>query len=196
MILLVAFCVIIVATLLRGGEVSRLGSVWLRHGWIAIVAFGLQAIVIYFPLRMAGGLGSPHTWLLLGSYVLLFIGIALNRHLPGLMVVGLGMFLNLTVMVANGGFMPVAPEALSAAGLGHLALGTESGSRLLATKDILLAREDTVLWFLSDIFVVPPSLPLPSIFSLGDIVVVLGVFWFFQAAMVPRSKTTIPVAVV
>jgi len=97
--------------------------------------------------------------------------------------------MNLLVVLANGGFMPVTLEALRRAGLVHLALGLEPGSRLVATKDILLPRQDTRLWILSDIFVIPPPLPFNTIFSLGDFFLALGAFTFFQCAMLSASPT-------
>jgi len=101
--------------------------------------------------------------------------------------------MNLLVMVANGGFMPITLEALQRAGLERLAPSSEMGARLVATKDILLPRNQTHLWFLSDIFALPSSWPISSVFSAGDVALALGVFWFFQqtlgATMAPAERT-------
>jgi len=188
-ILLWALVFSVIVALVRGGKFSRLGDFRFRYGWLALIAFALQILVIYFPLPMAEGFLGKHTLLLLGSYVLLLVVVWLNRRIPGLSIVGLGLALNLLVVLANGGFMPVTLEALRRAGLAHLALGLESGARLMATKDILLARQDTHLWILSDIFVIPPPLPFNTIFSLGDFFLAVGAFVFFQSAMVSADST-------
>lgn len=117
---------------------------------------------------------------LVGSYLLLLLVVAFNRHLPGLPLVGLGLTLNLVVMVANGGYMPISPEAVAQAGFNHLLLSDEPGARLASTKDVLLPRDMTNLWVLSDIFVLPEFLPLRSVFSIGDVLLASGVFVLFQ----------------
>jgi hypothetical protein len=186
-ILLWALVLSVIVALVRGGKFSRLGEVTFRYGWLALVALALQVMVIYFPLPMAEGFLGKHTLLLLSSYALLIVVAVLNRSIPGLPLVGLGLALNLLVVLANGGFMPVTLEALRQAGLAQLALGLEPGSRLVATKDIILPRHDTRLWILSDIFVIPPPLPINTIFSLGDFFLAFGAFVFFQRAMLPAD---------
>lgn len=187
MILLLALTLSLAIALVRGGKLGRLASVPLRFGWIAIVAFALQIGDIYWPSTGSAGLLSPRVLLLMGSYGLLLAFVGLNHHIPGLMLVGVGLVLNLSVMLANGGYMPIDVEALGRAGLEHLALGTEPGARLVATKDIILPRDQTRLWILSDILVIPASLPFSSVFSLGDVLLALGAFRFFQRVMLGQS---------
>ncbi len=193
MILLMAFLVSLLVALVRGGSLLRLGSLSFRYGWVALLVLGVQAIEIYAPLPRGGGLLSPRTLVLLVSYGLLAMVVIANRTLAGMLLIGTGLLLNLTVMVANGGFMPVTPEALQRAGLGGLALSQEAGARLMATKDILLPRAETALWLLSDLWVVPP--PFGSVFSLGDLVLAGGAFHLLQSAMVgPRVGGAVPQA--
>ena len=184
MILLLATSLALLVALAQGGTFGGLASVRLRYGWLAIVLFAVQALVIYFPVSANAGPWGPQALLLVGSHLLLLAVVVLNRHLPGMPLIGAGLALNLLVMAANGGYMPITPEALERAGLGHLALGDAAGSRLMATKDVLLPREATRLWFLSDVFVIPAALPLSSVFSTGDAVLAAGVWWFFQRTMV------------
>ena len=185
MILLLAVVAAVFIALLRGGRFEHLLRVPLRRGWLALVAFALQIVEIYFPLPQSQGFVSWRTFLLLFSYLLLILVVAVNRRLPGLLWIGLGLSLNLAVMLVNGGYMPITPEAVARAGLGHLTLGENPGARLLATKDILLPREATRLWFLSDILVLAPPSPLRTVFSVGDVCLALGAFIFFQRTMRP-----------
>lgn len=183
MILLYAILLSITVALVRGGRFDRLAALSLRYGWVALLAFGLQIAIIYFPTAKSAGPFGVRTLLLALSYALLGIVIVSNRHLPGLVPIGVGFALNLAVMLANGGFMPITPDTLEAAGLGHLALGSEAGSRVLNAKDILLAREDTRLWVLSDILVMPYP---KAAFSIGDVFLGIGGFWLFQRGMRPN----------
>lgn len=188
MILLLAVILSIGVALVRGGKFAHLSDVSLRHGWIAFMALALQLFVVEFMRRHMIGQPLQQAFLILGSHALLLVVVVYNRHLPGIPLIGVGLILNLTVMLANGGFMPVTLEALQRAGMAHLAVGSEAGSRVLSTKDILLPRELTNLWLLSDILVIPRPLPLTSVFSIGDCCLALGVLVFFQKKLM-RPQT-------
>jgi len=152
-----------------------------------MTAFALQVVVIYFPLPVSTGLASPRALLLMGSYVLLLFVVGSNYRLPGMALVGVGLAMDLLVMVANGGYMPITPEAVERAGLEHLIQSSASGARLMATKDVLLARDQMHLWILSDVFAIPASWPMSSVFSIGDVALASGVFWFFQRILLTRD---------
>jgi hypothetical protein len=102
----------------------------------------------------------------------------LNRHLPGAKIFVLGLVLNLVVMVANGGWMPVTPETSSFV---HPARIVEVHARPPSSKNIVLARSETKLWILSDII----RLALPwerTAISIGDALLIVGAAQFiFQA---------------
>lgn len=184
MILLAAIAFSVILGFLRGGRLSRLADVSFDHGWAALLALAVQVAVVYLPLPGGEGSWGVAAFLLIGSYLLLGFVVAANRRLPGLPLVGIGLALNLLVMLANGGYMPVTLEALQQAGVAHLALGNSAGARIVAGKDILLSRESTHLWVLSDIFVVPS--PVSAVVSLGDLFLALGAFLLFQRAMQAR----------
>lgn len=50
-----------------------------------------------------------------------------------------------------------------------------------------LVTEDTRFVFLADIITLPRPYPLARIISLGDIILMIGVFLFFQEAMVDKK---------
>jgi len=185
MILLWSVAASLVIALLRGGKLVNLGTLRFRVGWLAFVALLLQVLVVYLPFGNTGTEWSTQSLLLVGSYALLIGVVVANRELPGLWILGVGLALNLAVMIANGGFMPVAEETLRRAGLLHLATSTESGARLLSSKDILLPREETRLWFLGDVFSLPA--PLSTAYSIGDILLAIGAFILFQRGTMPRQ---------
>ncbi len=183
MILAVAILGAVLIGLLRGGSLRHLAALPVRWGGVAIAAFALQLYLIYFPEPKSTGLVSLHVGVLVLSYVLLFGVIWKNRALPGVWVIGTGFLSNLAVMMLNGGYMPITAEALAQVGHTRNALGTEAGARIRGTKDILLPRQATVAWWLSDIFVLPPPFPIPSVFSIGDVLIALGAFWLVQSGM-------------
>jgi hypothetical protein len=183
MILAAAILVAVIIGLVRGGSLQRLASVPLRRGWVALVAFGLQIYLIYFPEPVSAGLVSLRVGLLVLSYALLIAVIWQNRALPGIWIIGAGLVANFAVMILNGGYMPITAEALMQVGQARNVLSSETGARVFATKDIVLPRDATVAWWLSDIFVLPPPFPIPSVFSVGDGLIALGAFWFLQKGM-------------
>jgi len=139
--------------------------------------------MVFFPAERSEGLLTPRASVLAGSYLCLLAMAWGNRHLPGIRLIALGVLMNFAVMVVNGGYMPVTPEALVTAGHQGLVYSMESGARVANSKDVILEREETTLWWLSDVFVIPGDWPLSGSFSLGDIVIALGAFVLIQAAM-------------
>ena len=184
MVLLAALGASVIIALLRGGRFGTLAMVPLRYGGLAVAAFALQTLFIYqTPLRKAAGVWGWHELVLVGAHLLLLVAVWGNRHINGVKLIGLGLLLNLAVMVANGGWMPVTPEAVVRVGHTDLAPSLASGMRIYSSKDIILLREETNLWFLSDIIVLPRPFVVPSVCSIGDVLVALGAFAFIQGGM-------------
>jgi hypothetical protein len=191
MILLLAVIVSIVIALLRGGRFATLRRVQVRWGVLAVAAFAIQAVFIYdMPSRKALGIWSWQEWLFFTSHLLLLGMVWANRNLPGVRLIGLGLLLNLAVMIANGGWMPITPEAIVKVGYTGLAPSLEPGMRLYCSKNIILPPEQTRLQFLSDIFLLARPFPVPSVFSPGDVVVAVGVWALIQSAMLGRERSS------
>jgi hypothetical protein len=189
MILLLAIAVAIVIALARGGRFASLVNVPVRWGVLPILAFAVQALFIYqAPEQQDSSIWSWQEWLFLSSHVLLLVTVWVNRSLPGMLWVGAGLLLNLVVMVANGGWMPVAPQAVIRAGYSGLASSLEPGTRLFSSKNIVLPAESTALQPLSDVFVLARPFPVPSVFSVGDVFVALGVLLLIQGAMLGQAR--------
>lgn len=146
--------------------------------WLAFIAFIPQLLIVYVP-------ASRHIlpdWiaaLSLSLSIILFLIFAwLNRYLPGMPILLVGLLLNLAVILSNGGWMPISPETAS-----HLTSATaiqvvSPGSRF-GQKDVLLNPQDTRLEFLADRFLLPNWLPYQAAFSLGDVFIAAGIFWLF-----------------
>lgn len=176
--------VILVVGIVRGRErLQSLADLPVRCLWVAPVALALQLPLMRAPAASdAPELLLPRL-LFVASYFLLGWGLWANRRLPGIPWLAAGVFLNGLVIVANGGWMPIAPQAVVALGDGAWPVGTHHG----ASKDVVLPVEATRLWFLSDVFVIPRPFPWPTAFSIGDILIVVGVARF--AWQVPATKT-------
>lgn len=184
MILLLVLPAAFIVAALRGGKWSRLSSLPLRWPALPILAFAAQTVVIYFPNPRRMGLLSLHVVILSVSYLAFSLFIWMNHRLPGMAIICLGLLLNLTVMLANGGYMPITPQAVERIGHASMVSVSGAGARVSSSKDVVLPKEETILWFLSDVFLLPPPFPIPTAFSVGDILVAAGVFLLVQYALV------------
>lgn len=182
MILLLALVIAVGWAFLSGVRLSQLSRLPVRGSGLVIAAFGTQVALIYLPLP-SGALELWRVPLLVLSYGLLAGFVWWNRRLPGIWLLGLGLLANWVVILANGGHMPVTYENLVAAGKVHLVSSPDSGNLVFGSKDVLLSLAETRLWFLSDIFVIPPPFPLASVFSIGDALIALGLLRFVPAAL-------------
>jgi hypothetical protein len=161
MLIGLALLICLISVPVMRGRLGALAEVRLRAGWLLAVAIGAQIVIISV---LPGGSERLHTWVHLGSYALLAAYMAVNLRLPYLWLIALGGVLNLAAIAANGGIMPADPDALAAAGL-RLDAGEFSNSSALARPRLA---------FLGDVFHVPASWPVSNVFSVGDVVLVLG----------------------
>jgi hypothetical protein len=156
---------------------------WIRWSALALIALGLQIYVIYGPARLDARSFSHSALLLLGSYALLLAVVLANRQLPGMTLLGLGAALNFFVILVNGGWMPVTVEHLAASGLFSSSTALAPGERVQYSKDVILGRQDTHMGWLSDVFVIPRAGLFSMVFSVGDVLMMLGLFRLIQFGM-------------
>lgn len=178
MILLLA----VIAGLLAGLTRARIGKrpykpVHLRHVWLVVGAFIPQWIAFFLPVTR----NSIPVWLaaffLILSLTMLLVFALTNIGRPGIMVLGMGLLMNLIVIITNGGLMPISPENAALLLPQSSPQTWKTGSRFGHSKDIVLEKKNTRLYGLSDRFLSPPGLPYQFAFSLGDVLIAVGAFW-------------------
>ena len=161
MLLLFFLLAAIVTVPLTGGSLRALADLRFRHSWLLVAALGTQVWLIARP--------GPQTVLLttlqLGAYPLGVAFLWVNRDIPGFKVISLGAAMNFAAIAANGGIMPAADHAVALAGLPTDWGGLYANSAAIPHPSLLV---------LGDIFAVPSSLPYANVFSIGDLVVVIG----------------------
>ncbi len=174
MFILYAVVAGLVIGLASGGTPARLGR--LQIAWAPVIAVGLVLQVLLFSTAIGDALGTVAPPVYVVSQVIVLAAVWRNRAIPGMPVVLLGGAANLVAIVANGGYMPVSPDALVA--LGRPPTDGYVNSRLV---------EGVVLAPLTDIFAMPGWLPLANIFSVGDLLIGVGVAIAVVAAMHGRG---------
>ena len=162
----------LVIAVVIGGDVRRLSQLRIRHIELLLAAFATKVAVAL--------LGAAHTQIavtvarplnVIGA-VLLVAVVGFNRRIPGALIFGAGLTLNLIVIIAFGGRIPVlllhdadpnSPVlALLRGGLDplHVALDHPQG-----------------LWFIGDIFNIPSIGGHSSLVSIGDLLMAVGIAW-------------------
>ncbi len=171
MFVLYALAAGIVIGLLTGGRLDRLDGLGLRWVPLAHPRPGDPARPVHRSGRRRGGRPSaPTIYLASTGAVLVFV--LRNIRLTGLPIVALGAALNLAAIVANGGVMPTTAAAMTAAGLDPT--DGFSNSAIVAAP---------VLAPLTDVLALPSWLPLANVFSIGDLLIGVGVAVAIAAAM-------------
>ena len=123
----------------------------LNHIWLVFVGFLPQLFAIYLGKTFIALPDQMVALCLVASQLILFAFAWLNHRLPGMQILIIGLILNLAVMAANGGFMPISPETVENL-LGKESLNSlVTGSRF-GFKDILLPVDKTRLALLTDRF--------------------------------------------
>jgi hypothetical protein len=173
MFLLYAVVAGIVAGLLLGGRVAGLAS--LRIRWPAAIVGGLLVQVVLFSPPVAARVGGLGPAIYVASTMLVGAAVLRNWAVPGMPLVAIGAASNIAAIVANGGFMPVDPAAMTLMG------GPAAGHAAGYSNSAVLAQP--ALWALTDIFALPAWLPMANVFSAGDLLVAVGIASVIVLAM-------------
>ena len=167
MLVVIGLCLLSVR--LTGGRIGRLAELTLRMPGLALAGIAVQFLIVSIA---PGGLAGLHAPLHVLSYALLGAFGWVNRRVTGVPVVLAGGALNAVAILANGGVMPTDPAVADAAA-NHAAAGEFINST---------AVDDARLGFLGDVLATPDSLPLQNVYSVGDVIIVLGLLVIVHAA--------------
>jgi hypothetical protein len=158
---------------------------WAGLGFFA-TALALQAVLGHSYAESLPVLRQAAPILHLSSMALLLAGLWRNRELWGTRVAAAGVLLNLAVVFANGGKMPVSLTALDAVQMPAARLAYLVAGRSLTHA---VMRPGTALGFLADVLYLPPPLRRSPVFSVGDIVLAGGLFLLIQDAMARSARS-------
>jgi hypothetical protein len=174
--LLVAAAVMGAALLARARKGTLDGLATTRFRWTGLVFEGLLIQVVFAVWNPAGLTTTGSLWLLILSNIAIAGFILANARLPGLLLAGFGLAMNLTVITLNGA-MPVSSDAASASGLSPPAEGS-------AFKHERMVPDTRRPW-LGDVVPVPI---LGEVWSPGDVVLALGIARLVYAQMLTRRR--------
>jgi hypothetical protein len=169
MIIGLAYVLALLSVPLAGGRLGALADLPLRRPGIAVAAIVLQIGVISV---LPGGNHALHTSLHLLSYALLGAFAFANRRIAGLPLIAFGGLLNFIAIAANGGVMPTAESAAKSLAV------TRSSDEFLNSRVL----EHPKLQLFGDVIPTPASWPVHNVFSVGDLILLVGVTFLVHAA--------------
>ena len=172
--ILYAVIVGLILGLVTGGSPARLGA--LRLSWAPLIVIGMAVQLALFSSPIGNALGDAAPAVYVLSNLAVLVAVAANLAVPGLVIVLAGGVSNTLAIVANGGYMPVSPGALEA--MGRLPKEGYSNS---APRDVVAFGP------LTDVFTMPTWIPMANVFSVGDVLIGLGVGIAVMAAMHGRG---------
>jgi len=183
-VLIISLVVGLLGGLLAGGRIINLADVRLRLVWLLFLG-----LVIRYATQFAIEAGVPFVDqlrlpLFFSGLVLLLIALWANREQPGLPLAFVGILLNATAIVTNGGYMPVWEPSIVAAGLSPTELGT-AFHRIVGTAAAGGIPPD----FLSQAGPLGDLIPIPipflrNVASIGDLLLTAGLGFFLFAVTV------------
>lgn len=174
MIVLICLAVGILLRVASGGDFRSLSDAKLR-GETALVGLLLAQLAVP-GLHLAGTSARAAFYIWLATFPAI-IGVAwLNRHSPGMLMLGTGLLLNFVVIAANGG-MPVLLPAMQAARASLVTPGIPAGDFVH-----VLAGGSTRLPWLADVVALPGPSWLRAVVSPGDLLLFGGVIAFAASA--------------
>jgi hypothetical protein len=161
MLIVIATLAGILTVPLFGGRLDRLADTRLRRSWTLVAALLGQVLVISVLRDLPGPLARASH---LATYALAAVFLWSNRRVAGLWLVAAGAAANAFVISINGGVMPASALALRRAGISPAAGQFENSAHLAHAH----------LAFLGDTFAMPAGWPFANVFSVGDVLIVVG----------------------
>jgi hypothetical protein len=162
----------LVIAVVIGGDVRRLSQLRIQHIELLLAAFAAKvSVALLGTTHAAAAVNAARPLNVIGA-ALLLSAVWFNRRIPGAILFGAGLSLNLIVILTFGGRMPVliprnidpnsAVLAMLKGGLDplHVALQHPQG-----------------LWFIGDVFAIPGIGGHSSLVSIGDLLMAAGIAW-------------------
>ena len=185
MSLLSAIPVGVLAGFLLGGRLSNLERLRLRWWPLVVSALAIQVAIFTAVVPVPNG-AIPFLYLL--SNGLACAWLVRNIRVAGVPGIGLGSLSNLTAIALNGGRMPVDRALLARSRGAAFAQAVAQGQ--IPTNAVIADTHTRLVW-LTDRFLLPPPLPLPVVFSAGDVLIAIGVAWLIAAGMRRRAPASL-----
>jgi hypothetical protein len=170
MFILYALMIGLIVGFVAGGRPAGLALLQFRWPWVMLG--GLFVQVVLFSEVVTSRIGDAGPPIYAASTAAVVLAVLANRRITGMPIVALGAACNFAAIVANDGYMPAARGALQALGKVDSTMYSNS-----------VVSPDPALAPLTDIFALPTWLPFANVFSIGDVLIGVGVAIVIVVAM-------------
>jgi hypothetical protein len=156
--------------------------------YLILLGFAIQ-LVIFSQEFSYSKLNFLTPILYIYSLFILLIFMVLNLQYKGIKIAGIGFLSNLAVIVSNDGYMPQdIPKLELVWGQGKVELLKQAGH----FNNAISMSPNTHLNFLSDIIAIPKPRFLIGVYSIGDVVITIGITIFiFEFLKFERNQEEI-----
>ncbi|WP_202708686.1 DUF5317 family protein [Sporosalibacterium faouarense] len=169
----------IIIGVIRGGSIAKLISSSFNKMIVLILALIIYMSFIHFAIRGYDLLLDYSYIIYIVVNIILLVAIVLNYKYREVWLICIGLILNIISFVANDQNIIFSGKGLSYIGLEDAAnLLTREGANLLAPL-----TDATNASVLSHFIAIPKPYIYPQIFSIGDLLISLGVFLLIQTIM-------------
>ena len=176
MILVLAVAIGLAATLIRAKLKKRkLRHISLRWEWLVFASVLPQVLIFYIPVIGRYVSEDVIAVIQISTMAGLIVFTAINIKRTGFWVMGSGLVSNFLAIITNKGWMPISPATLVRL---HPELPQNTwviGQRLASSKDRIMRPESTNMFILSDTFAVPSWISYKFAFSIGDVLLSIGI---------------------
>jgi Family of unknown function (DUF5317) len=169
MFILYAIPIGVVVGILLGGKLERLADLRLRWAPLALLGLVVQLLLFADPISLVVGNAAPAIYV--ASTAAVLVALLRDVAIPGMALIAIGAGSNLAAILANGGFMPADPVALA------------SVVELTPEYSNTIVLADPALRPMTDIFSLPAAIPFANVFSVGDVLIGIGVAATIVVAM-------------
>lgn len=165
---------------LRGGKINNIGKFMFRTSFLLVFSLMLQlgtSILISLGYEKAI---EYKLILYIISYIMLFVVLFLNLHKKSIWLVLIGTILNFAAIVLNGGSMPIDTKLLAERGFVNILKSLEIGAM---QNYVSISEANSFTVYLAKKFVTPEWYPIKQFFSIGDILIAVGLLLLVQSIM-------------
>jgi len=161
----------------------------LKYLWLVTVGVLPQVAAFFIPgIRDLIPITLVKIFLFLSLMALLAF-ILVNLRQAGMWIIGTGLASNFWVILVNGGLMPISPETVQRIYPQAAQEFILPGMRLGWSKDIIVPEVNTRFIWLTDKFITPKLWDLQYAFSVGDVIIAIGIFWLLWSLGGPAQHT-------
>jgi len=177
-----AFVLSILAGLILRGKFKNLLHIEIKGAGFIFAALIIRKAPLILNLKQLESfsylIDSIAPFMFILSYILILIGITYNLKNRSMYLLFSGTVMNLLVVFANLGYMPVSQKLLISNGFD---LNLFPDNKL--DMNHVIETASTNLKILGDIILIPRPYPFPQLLSIGDVFMCIGLFIFIVSAM-------------